>query len=289
MIYKNEAMFKSIAKWDGKYKDSTYTVFGDVWLIDGFFIPQLGHTNHVWIYLPPDYHESEKHYPVLYFLDGQTAFGKCNDQNGELIDKTINDLFNAGKTEGIIVVGIESSPEYRRQEYNPIRVPPTGISSKTDEFAGFVVDTLKPFIDENYRTWPEREYTGIAGGSAGAACSVYTGLKYQEVFSKIGAFMFTLIQSFCFLPEEIKSMLAKRYPMKIYMNVGGKEREGVPQEIKECFVLDVVEGIKYFYNQLLGMGFGENELRLFIDKEGRHSRADAAKNFPDAFLWLYEC
>ena len=41
---------------------------------DSFFIPQLNRNRRIWVYLPPDYENSGKYYPVLYMHDGQNVF-----------------------------------------------------------------------------------------------------------------------------------------------------------------------------------------------------------------------
>jgi predicted alpha/beta superfamily hydrolase len=49
-----------------------------------------------------------------------------------------------------------------------------------------VTETLKPFVDSNFRT-KERQYTGI-GGSYGRIDLVFYGLRYPEVFGKLMIF-----------------------------------------------------------------------------------------------------
>ena len=48
----------------------------------------------------------------------------------------------------------------------------------------WVVHELKPWIDQNYRTWPFREATAIAGYSMGGMMSLFTVLRYNHIFSK---------------------------------------------------------------------------------------------------------
>jgi predicted alpha/beta superfamily hydrolase len=48
----------------------------------------------------------------------------------------------------------------------------------------FVVDSLKPLIDEHYRTKPSREHTYTAGSSAGGLCAFILVWEHSEVFSK---------------------------------------------------------------------------------------------------------
>ena len=42
--------------------------------------------------------------------------------------------------------------------------------------------TFKPYIDEHYRTLPDREHTFIAGSSMGGLMSIYALLHYNQFF-----------------------------------------------------------------------------------------------------------
>ena len=119
--------------------------------------------------------------------DSQNLFDNYYSFAGEWgIDETLNSLFNAGDY-GCIVVGVDNGGVERINEYSPWVNASYG-GGDGDKYARFIVETLKPYIDQNYRTSPEREKTGIMGSSMGGLISFYIGLKYQEVFSKIGIF-----------------------------------------------------------------------------------------------------
>ena len=53
-----------------------------------------------------------------------------------------------------------------------------------EKYAQFIVNTLKPYIDANYRTLNDRLNTAIGGSSLGGLISYYTALQYDTVFSK---------------------------------------------------------------------------------------------------------
>jgi len=59
---------------------------------------------------------------------------------------------------------------------------------KGDLYLDFLLNNIKPFIDQSFRTKSSREFTGIMGSSLGGLFSFYAGLKYQQHFSKIGIF-----------------------------------------------------------------------------------------------------
>ena len=48
----------------------------------------------------------------------------------------------------------------------------------------WLVGTLKPYIDENYRTLSDREHTYIAGSSMGGLMSLYAVTAYNHIFGK---------------------------------------------------------------------------------------------------------
>ncbi len=48
-----------------------------------------------------------------------------------------------------------------------------------------IVEELKPYIDETYRTRPEAASTAIGGSSLGGLVTMYLGLTYPRVFSRL--------------------------------------------------------------------------------------------------------
>ena len=152
-----------------------------------FEMPQLNRFRRIWLYLPPDYDQSSNEYPVLYMHDGQNLFDQFTSFAGEWeIDETLNRLVDQGYKVPI-VVGIDNGGIYRIDELTPWNNPDYG-GGQGDEYMAFIVETLKPFIDENYRTLSDRENTGIMGSSLGGLISTYGALKYQNIFSKSGPF-----------------------------------------------------------------------------------------------------
>ena len=50
------------------------------------------------------------------------------------------------------------------------------------KYIRFVTDRLKPYVDRTFRTFPDREHTGIGGSSMGGLISIYSALVYPEVY-----------------------------------------------------------------------------------------------------------
>ena len=56
-------------------------------------MPQLNRERKIWVYLPPNYEQSSKRFPVLYMQDGQNIFDNKTSYAGEWkVDETLNKL-----------------------------------------------------------------------------------------------------------------------------------------------------------------------------------------------------
>ncbi|MDA3905203.1 MAG: alpha/beta hydrolase-fold protein, partial [Bacteroidales bacterium] len=178
----------SIKNWaDENINGATDSIAAEnVYLVSqAFYMPQLDRSRRVTIYLPPDYESSGLSYPVIYMQDGQNMFASP-DWEME-IDETLNSLANQGYNVPI-VVGIDNGEWHRANEYLPKYFEPLGAGGEGNEYMQFIVETLKPYIDNTYRTLPDRKKTGIIGGSFGGLISWYGAMKYQNIFSKCGVF-----------------------------------------------------------------------------------------------------
>ncbi len=242
-------------------------------LSQNFFMPQLNRSRRIWIYLPPDYARSNKRYPVLYMHDGQNLFDARTSFSGEWqVDETLNRVFDE-KKEGLIVVGIENGGPLRLNEYSPWVNTRYG-GGEGDEYAEFIVKTLKPYVDANYRTRPQREHTGICGSSMGGLISLYAGIEYQQTFSKVGVFSPAL----WFAPQSYTHVSAtgKVANMKFYLLAGQREDNG-----------SVVRDVQSLYYTLRSAGFDQRAINIVTPADGQHSEWFWAREFPAAYRWLY--
>ena len=55
-----------------------------------------------------------------------------------------------------------------------------------DAYLAFLIDTLKPHVDRNFRTRRDAEHTGIIGSSMGGLISLYGFLTRPDVFGFAG-------------------------------------------------------------------------------------------------------
>lgn len=252
------------------------TKASNVHIIDtAFYIPQLDQFRRIWIYLPPDYEQSDAHYPVIYMHDGQNLFDDLTSYAGEWgVDETLNEMFNNGFN-GIIVVGIDNGSEERLNEYSPWQRP-DGNGGAGDKYAAFLVETLKPEIDKHFRTRPQREFTGIGGSSMGGLISLYTTLKYPDVFSRSLVFS----PAFWFADESYEFAKEMKFDQdfRFHFLAGGKEygEPSVPDKTQQ--MIDI----------LRANGMAKHQYRFVVDPEGKHNEAFWREHFAEAMKFLFE-
>lgn len=241
-------------------------------ITDSFYMPQFDRYRRIWVYLPPDYETSEIDYPVLYMQDGQNVFDAATSFVGEWeVDETLNSLHAEGDP-GIIVVAIDNGGPMRIDEYTPWTHPDYG-GGDGQVYVNFLIDDLKPFIDSNYRTLPDRENTGIMGSSLGGLISTYAGIAHQNVFSKVGSFS----PSYWFSQEAYTqvSSTGKQADMRIYQLMGTQEGAGA---VDNMFAME---------DTLHLAGFDFDEVLSVEKADGQHSEWFWAREFEAAYLWLF--
>ena len=150
-----------------------------------FFIPGLNRDRTVRVYLPPDYQQSDKHYPVLYMHDGQNLFDEASAYSGEWrVDKSLNLMAHQQQLE-LIVVGIDNGKQHRITELSAWDNTTYG-KAEGQHYLDFIVQQLMPHINQHYRTRPDRNNTGIMGSSMGGLMSHFAIHRYPDIFSKAG-------------------------------------------------------------------------------------------------------
>jgi glycogen operon protein len=161
-----------------------HTIAGTVQVLAQFYSPQLENTRDILVYLPPDYDRSATCYPVVYMHDGQNLFDQATSYNCEWqVDETMEELSRAGY--GAIVVGVPNGGAERIGEYSPFDDPRHG-DGQGEAYLAFLVETLKPYIDQTFRTLPDRLHSGIIGSSMGGLISLYAFFRYPNVFGFVG-------------------------------------------------------------------------------------------------------
>jgi predicted alpha/beta superfamily hydrolase len=230
--------------------------------------PQLKTTKKIWIYLPEGYSASaQKKYSIIYMHDAQNLFDAKTSYVGEWnVDEKLDSL-----KAPVIVVGIEHGNDKRIDELTPYKNEKYG-GGNADNYLDFIVKTLKPYIDKNYRTKTKAKNTTIMGSSLGGLVSYYAILKYPEVFGKAGVFSpsFWFSKDIYTLTEQ-----APKNKTKIYFLCGDKESDGMVAEMEKMETL-------LDHNRCYCLHLTKDK----IVKGGEHNEKLWRDNFINAILWL---
>ncbi len=243
-------------------------------------IPGLNRTRGLRIYTPPGYATSTKRYPVVYMHDAQNLFDDATSQAGEVnVDETMDELARTGQLEAI-VVGVDRSGEVGFLWEHPGRMtelnPWDSQYGKGEgvEFTDFIVKVVKPLIDREYRTLPDRENTAMMGGSLAGLIAHYAIIKYPEVFSKAGIYS----PSYWITPNaawQLYSAKPPREDLRMYFLVGGNEGG------------TMVADTRMTYNAIVASGHPAANISLRVAPDGEHGEALYRAEIKAGMLWMF--
>lgn len=144
----------------------------------------------VWL---PDGYTLDDSCSVVYMHDGQMLFDATTTWNRQewQVDEVASRMLVHDSIRKCIVVGIDNSDK-RLSEYYPTKtiryVAPDSREDKSeaailgDAYLRFLVEEVKPFIDEHYKPLTSREHTFLMGSSMGGLISLYGLCEYPQVF-----------------------------------------------------------------------------------------------------------
>ena len=190
-------------------------------------IPRLSgdQTRRAYVYLPESYDEDpERRYPVMYFFDGHNVFF---DEDATFGTSWGMDAYMESSGKELILVGIECNREGngRLEEYSPFTFENSElghIKGRGKQYMHWLIKELKPYIDGNFRTLPDRENTLIAGSSMGGLMALYAVTTFNQVFQRVAC----LSPSLWVAPGKMLEMIARAHIRRdtcIYLDYGEKE------------------------------------------------------------------
>lgn len=223
------------------------------------------------VLLPSGYNEdTSKRYPVIYAHDGQNLFDPKTSAFGIdwQVDETTDSLVKARRMKPVIIVAVNNTP-LRSREYS---YSDTGYA-----YMKFIVEELKPFIDRNYRTLPDRENTATLGSSRGGLISFMLLWEHTEVFSKAACFSPALkIRALNYLPY-IENYEGPAKEIQLYIDNGGI---GLEQDLQP--------GIDEAVELLKKKGYEQGtDFIVFYDKNAQHNEAAWAERVWRPLLFFF--
>lgn len=219
------------------------------------------------LYLPPAYKESKQSYPVIYLLG-------CKDlaQIMEILEKDMAPAPKEGQCGEGIIVGITTQVPER--DYTPWEAE--ALSSKSRPFTGkadhflYILETqIKTFIDKNYRTKSDIEYTSIAGYSLAGLTAIYAlyttdfALSYASVS---GSLWFPKWDDF--IKKHKLRQMSEDGVIRVYLSLGERE-ENAADQLKGKVVERTQETVAVLKEQVAALGQDESDI-FFETNPGGH-------------------
>lgn len=238
----------------------------------------LSRTIHV--YLPDNYYQSDEQYPVMYMFDGHNLF---YDKDATYGNSWGLQQFLNKYDKKMIVVGMECNHEghKRLDEYCPYSLDNSyfgHIEGTGKQLMDWVIDDLKPVIDQKYRTYPFRECTGIAGSSMGGLMALYTVVMYNDYFSKAACISPAISMCMKQLIEDFNQQ-AINPDTRVYFSFGTKEARGK-------------NGYNWMLNNIVWFNDRLVELKassyINVVENGEHNEASWKKENPIYFDFLWK-
>jgi predicted alpha/beta superfamily hydrolase len=247
---------------------------GSLFQVSNFVSPQFSNSRTLMLYLPPSYNENPlKRYPVLYMHDGQNLFQASTSSFGTewQVDENINSAVAAGRMDEVIVVGISNTAN-RIFEYTPCCDASFG-GGGANSYERFLIDTVKPFVDQSFRTLPSKDNTAIMGSSLGGLLSFYVARRNPTVFSKAGGMSSSFWWNSQALTVQVEQSTT-RVPVRFYIDAG-TSNDGLTETTR-------------MNNALLADGYVQGvDVNFFVAQGGSHNEASWAARVTTPLQWLF--
>lgn len=210
--------------------------------------------NNYLIYLPEDYHKSNKRYPTVYLLH------QFNSDHTSYRGDKVNQLFDEGAKEGLfdeMIVVIPNSSEE---------------SWWTGDWEKMITEELIPHIDDTYRTIRDARYRLTAGCSMGGQGAMAVALRNPDYFTGAVSFFGAFSYGGASSPNAIAAAETAEYmdSFSLYFICGNQDSYG--------FGVPAISLHQQLDQMSVNHGF-------FIDNGG-HDSAFYIPFFKDAFAYI---
>lgn len=256
-------------------------------------VPYTNKMRRVRVLLPKGYDkDKETSYPVAYFHDGQNVLYSKESFSGHSW-KIIPTIKRNPDIPKMIVVaidndGLERMHEYAAWKYSEMGIPGIQFGGKGTLYAEFVMDVVKPFIDAEYRTKSEKEYTAMIGSSLGGNITQFMGMAYQHQIGCLGVF-----SSANWLHQEAFDRYMERMQLdsdqRVYIYVGTEEADDTDKtlmagNIKQAYIDTSLS----YYRQLIVGGVELDNIILKIASGAIHNEEAWAGHLLDCLRFISE-
>ena len=236
------------------------------------------------ICLPPGYEATDRRYPVIYLMDGESCFFTRQNGIGATIgyEMAHDQLLHEGLIQPAILVAVHNGtdasgskqvPNNRTLDYFP-ESKSWKKESKAAGYFEFLSKKVKPMIDQTYRTRPEPASTGVAGFSAGGLAAFWMTYQHPEVFGM------GLCQSpaLMFVNEFLDQQVGPIPPVRLWIDAGSREIGEGHSLLKPSYDVS---------RTLIAQGFRQNDNLAFqIGHNQGHEKFDCTQRMRSALYFL---
>ena len=158
----------------------------------------------LWVYVPPGYDDGGR-YPTVYVLQGYTGhvsmWANRTPYRQPFIE-TADAVFADGSAPGCIVVYVDAWTAYGGSQF--VDSPGTG------RYHSYLCEELVPWVDEHFRTIPDRESRAVTGKSSGGFGAMITPMLRPDLFGALATHAGDALHEMCYMSEFGKAARALR-------------------------------------------------------------------------------
>lgn len=128
------------------------------------------------VYLPPDYQQSKRHYPVVYLLHGYSDNHNAWLQFG-MVNHVLDQGIASGQLPAMIVIMPDALTTYYINSHNG-----------KQPYEDYFIKELMPHIEKQYRIKSQKQFRAVSGLSMGGFGSLLIALKHHDLFGSCAAY-----------------------------------------------------------------------------------------------------
>ena len=223
------------------------------------------------VHLPKTYDEQkDRHYPIVYFLDGQNVFDASTAFGGVewCLDEIIHQLEEEGE-EPPILVGIDNGGMRREREYTFCSIDGKE-EGGAEEHLRFILEEVDPFIRQKYRVVDGA--ASLVGSSLGGLFALWAAIAHPEAFHSLAA----VSPSIWWAKGKVLQLpLQEGTRPHVWLCMGSNEGQGAE------------EAFDYACQRLHELGWRDgDDLRGLLVKNGHHHESAWADRSPTILRFL---
>lgn len=247
----------------------------------------LERTVNLAIFLPPSYEKNiNQTYKILFVNDGQ-------DADALQLASTLKDLYAQNQIQELIVVAIAAHD--RIQEYGTLAMPDyKQRGSKAFQYNQFILEELKPFIEQNYRGNPLAK-AGFIGFSLGGLSAFDVVWANSTVFDRAGVFSGALWwrrkayeEGYQEDNDRIMHLTVRnstfKSGLKMWFQAGTEDETS---DRNNNGIIDAIDDTLDLIKELKRKGYNDQDIKYLEIEGGKHDQSTWAKAIPDFLLWAY--